>query len=214
VGGLAALIDRWTDGDEFLVRYESADGVIRGARPTRVVAERSGYLATWLPAATPVAMPILADGRGLRECSLEERYTLPRSSRVVPWRGEGILMLFPQAAAHSIWLFWSARDEFSGWYVNLERPHVWHERGCDTRDHVLDLWCGRPGEWEWKDEDELEEAVAYRVVARAYAEEIRAEGDRVAGMIERWEPPFSDGWEDWPPNPAWPQPVLPDDWQG
>ena len=25
------------------------------------------------------------------------------------------------------------------------------------RDHVLDLWCNRPGQWEWKDEDELEQ---------------------------------------------------------
>jgi hypothetical protein len=31
-------------------------------------------------------------------------------------------------------------------------------------------------------------------------------------MIERWEPPFSDGWENWRPDPAWPLPVLPDGW--
>jgi len=202
----------WAEGDEFLVRYESADGVIRGARPTRVVGERHGYLAVWLPAATPTAVPVLADGPGLRECSLEERYTLPRSSRVMPWRGEGILMLLPRAAPHSVWLFWNA-DGFWGWYVNLERRHIWHDRGCDTRDHVLDLWCERPRGWEWKDEDELEEAVAYGIVARAHADEIRADGDRVARMIERWQAPFSDGWEEWRPDPSWPQPVLPRDWQ-
>lgn len=203
----------WSEGDPFLVRYESADGVIRGARPTRVIGERNGYLATWLPAGTPVAVPILADGRGLRECTLEERYALPRSSRVGPWRGEGILMLLPEAAAHSIWLFWKAPDEFWGWYVNLERVHVWHERGCDTRDHVLDISCERPREWEWKDEDELEQAVELGIVAPEQAAEIRAEGERVAAKIERWEPPFGDGWERWRPDPAWPQPVLPPDWE-
>lgn len=197
----------WQPGDEFLVRYESADGVIRGARPTRVVGERNGYLSTWLPAGTRVAMPVLADGRGLRECSLEERYTLPRASRIVPWRPAGILMLFPRAAAHSIWVF------PSGWYVNLERTHTWHERGCDTRDHVLDIWCDRPREWRWKDEDELEDAVVHGVVTQGQADEIRGEGERVARMIERWEPPFSDGWEErWRPDPAWPLPELPDDW--
>jgi hypothetical protein len=201
----------WAEGDEFLVRYESADGVIRGARPTRVVGERHGYLAVWLPAATRTAVPVLADGRGLRDCCLEERYTLPRSSRVVPWRGEGILMLFPRAAAHSVWLFWNA-DGFWGWYVNLERRHIWHDRGCDTRDHVLDIWCERPREWEWKDEHELEQAVAHGVVSVAGADQIRAEGERVARMIERWESPFCDAWETWRPDPAWPQPVLPDDW--
>ena len=202
----------WSEGDFFLARYESADGVIRGARPTRVVGERNGYVATWLPAGTPVAMPILADGRGLRECTLEERYTLPRSSVVSPWRGEGILMLFPEAAAHSVWLFWNATGDFWGWYVNLERKHAWHERGLDTRDHVLDLWSERPREWQWKDEDELEQAVVHGIVPEAYADEIRAEGERVAGLIERWEPPFSDGWDRWRPDPAWPQPELPEDW--
>jgi len=44
------------------------------------------------------------------------------------------------------------------------------------------------------------------------AGEIRAEGERVARLIERWEPPFSDGWEDWRPDPAWPLPVLPPGW--
>jgi len=203
----------WSDGDPFLVRYESADGVIRGARPTRVIGERNGYLATWLPAATPVAVPVLADGRGLRECSLEDRYTLPRASRVEPWRGEGIVMLFPRAAAHSIWLFRQAGGEFWGWYVNLERRHAWHPRGCDTRDHVLDLWCERPRQWKWKDEQELEQAVEHGVVSAAGAAEIRGEGERVARMIERWHSPFCDGWEAWQPDPFWPVPALPDDWQ-
>jgi hypothetical protein len=196
----------WSAGDEFLVRYESADGEIRGARPTRVVGERNGYLATWLAAGTPVAQPVLADGRGLRDCTLEERFTLPRSSRVEPWRPSSILMLFPSDGAHSVWVF------PRGWYVNLERKHAWHARGCDTRDHVLDLWCSRPGEWEWKDEDELEQAVDHGVMPPSYAREIRAEGERVAQLIERWEPPFSDGWEVWQPDPAWPLPELPEDW--
>jgi hypothetical protein len=197
---------KWREGDAFLVRYESIDGVIRGARPTRVVGERNGYLATWLPAGTPVATPILADGRGLRECTIEERFTVARSSEIGAWRPDGILMLFPRAGAHSVWVF------PSGWYVNLERKHVWHDRGVDTRDHVLDLWCDRPREWQWKDELELEQAIGHGVVAPDYAAEIRAEGERVARMIERWEPPFSDGWEDWRSDPAWGLPELPSDW--
>lgn len=197
---------RWQEGDTFLVRYESIDGVIRGARPTRVVGKRNGYLATWLPAGTPVANPILADGRGLRECSLEERFTLGRASRVERWRPDGILMLLPRAGAHSIWVF------PRGWYVNLERQHHWHRRGVDTRDHVLDLWCERPREWQWKDEHELDAAVEHGVVTEPSADEIRAEGQRVAAMIERWEPPFADGWEDWRADPAWSAPELPADW--
>jgi len=196
----------WSEGDAFLVRYRSIDGTIRGALPTRVVGERNGYLATWLPAGTPVARPIYADGRPLRAVPLEERYTLPRSSRIDSWRDHSILMLFPRAAAHSVWVF------PQGWYVNLERAHKWDDRGVVTRDHVLDIWCERPGEWQWKDEDELEQAVAAGAFSPADAASIRAEGERVVGMIEGWEAPFSDGWEGWRPDPAWPIPVLPPDW--
>jgi hypothetical protein len=196
----------WREGETFLVRYESADGVIRGARPTRVVGERNGYLATWLVAGTTVATPILADGRGLRDCTLEERFTRPRTSRLDAWAPAGILMLFPRAAAHSVWVF------PSGWYVNLEREHEWHERGVDTRDHVLDLWCTRPRAWQWKDEHELEEAIDHGVVSRTLAAEIRAEGKHVARMIEGWVSPFCDGWEHWRPDPKWSPAELPEDW--
>ena len=88
----------WSPGDAFLARYESADGVIRGALPLRIVGRR--------------------------------------------WR-----MRFASACSPS-----STRDE------------------------------------------------------------IRAEGERVVAMIERWDPPFSDRWETWRPDPAWSLPELPADW--
>jgi len=204
LGGLAAV--SWSPGDAFLARYESADGVIRGALPLRVVGRRSGYLATWLPEGTTVARPVLADGRGLRECSLEERYSMPRASRVAPMDTDPAVILFPASAAHSIHVF------AHGWYVNLERTHVWHARGLDTRDHLLDIVCKSRSEWVWKDEDELADAVRVGVLSQQYADEIRAEGERVVAMIERWDPPFSDGWETWRADPAWSLPQLPEDW--
>jgi len=202
----------WSEGDTLLVRYRHHGDKLEGARPVRVIGERSGYLATWLPAGTEVAMPVLADGRPLRSVPLADRFMLDRATSLRPWAGPGIVMLLPQAAAHSIWLFRKADGAFWGWYVNLESRHVWHERGCDTRDHILDLFCERPGEWEWKDEDELEAAVALGIVPPSAADEIRVEGERVARMIERWQRPFSDRWEDWQPNPSWPLPSLPDGW--
>jgi uncharacterized cupin superfamily protein len=51
-------------------------------------------------------------------------------------------------------------------------------------------------EWVWKDEGELADAVRVGVLSQQYADEIRAEGERVVAMIARWDPPFSDGWED------------------
>ena len=197
----------WSEGDMFLARYESVDGRIRGAVPLRVIGERNSYLATWLAPGTRVAMPVLADGRGLRESSTRDRYTSGRATRIQEWPRDPGVWLFPlRGGAHAVHVFPHL------WYVNLEREHSWNARGVDTRDHTLDICCDGPGSWRWKDEDELEEAVAFGVFTREHAEAVRAEGERVARIIEAWGPPFSDGWERWRPDPSWPTPELPEDW--
>ena len=118
-------------------------------------------------------------------------------------------MLVPLAGAHSVWLFWDDDGAFRNWYVNLERPHVWHAGGCDTRDTLLDVVCDAPRLWRWKDEDELEVAVAVGAMTRDDANGVRAEGERIAAAIERWESPFADGWERWRADPTWQAPELP-----
>jgi uncharacterized protein len=203
---------RWTSGDEIVVRY-IRDGVVRGARPLTVVEERNGYLAAWLSEGTITAEPRLVDGSPLRSIPLAERFSTERVVRLVPWGPEGILKLFPRNGAHSVWVFFGDGVETArGWYVNLEQRHGWWRGGLDTRDHVLDIWCERPREWIWKDEDELEAAVAAGIVSSQLAAEIRAEGERVARLIEAWAPPFCDGWESFQPDPAWPTPSLPKGW--
>ena len=201
----------WSRGETIVVRYVR-DGIVRGARPVIVVGERNGYLATWQPAGTVGAFPTLADGRPIRDAPIAERFVAERGIEMRPWRGAGILLLFPAAAAHSIWVFWHDTGEFWGWYVNLEQQHRWVADGLVTRDHILDLTCEEPRRWEWKDEEELEAAVAAGVVSADLAAEIRAEGARVGAMIERWDAPFSDGWEHFRPDPDWELPELPVGW--
>ena len=183
-----------------------------GARPLRFVGERHGYLAGWLPGGTIVAIPVLGDGRRLRAGSTADWFTQTLQTRLVPWEGRGILMLIPRDGAHSIWLFTDDHRADVTWYVNLEQRHRWHAHGCDTRDELLDLVCESPRAWRWKDEDELEEAVAHGVLGADDASAVRAEGERVARRIERWESPFDDGWDSWEADPSWPLPVLPPDW--
>ena len=137
----------------------------------------------------------------------------PVSRRPVPREhGRRPARLVPLAGAHSVWLFWDEGGTFQNWYVNLERPHAWHAEGCDSGDTLLDLVCDAPRQWRWKDEDELEVAVAVGAMTREDAAGVRAEGERVAAAIERWESPFGDGWERWRPETGWPAPVLPADW--
>jgi hypothetical protein len=137
---------------------------------------------------------------------LEDRYTLPWSPVPRPWEDDGILILGRPGRAHSIWLFWTDRS-FVGWYVNLEA--VWRPSplGFDTEDHTLDIWIESDGAWTWKDEHELAVAVGLGVFSPEQAAEFRREGERV---IAEW--PFPTGWEDWRPDPSWPLPSVPNEW--
>ena len=194
---------RWRRGDRILLRSLHRDRVL-GARPVTVADDDGEWTAAWLASGTPIVEPTLADGRPIRSVPVAERYAPDRRWRQRDWRGHGVLKLVPRGGAHSIWLFWGDDGAFRGWYVNLEAAHRRWPDGIDSEDHALDIWVEAGGSWRWKDEDELD------VAARAGwldANEVRAEGERV---LAAW--PFPTGWEDFRPDPAWPRPELPEDW--
>ena len=126
------------------------------------------------------------------------------------WHTRRSLMLAPRDAAHTISLHWDhAADEFLGWYVNLQERARPTPIGYDTLDQMLDIWIEPDGSWRWKDWDELVEAEQAGIFTRAEADAIRAEGQRV---IERLDTLLPTGWETWRPDPEWPLPTLPEDW--
>jgi hypothetical protein len=147
-------------------------------------------LALWIPPAAPCLRPRL-------------RAELPYGQQLVesPWRAPGVLQLWPTSAAHAVWVF----DE--GWYVNLQEPFRRSEFGVDTADQLLDLVRMRDGEWRWKDEDELAEAVDRGFLTDEEAAEVRAEAERVIAADA-----FPTGWERWEPDASWPVPSLSPSW--
>jgi hypothetical protein len=181
-------------------------------RPMTVVADSADLLVAWLAGGTPIQRASLPDGSDIRSVGLAERFRVGRRPMPSIWHGTGILKLLPWGAAHSVWLFWDPGWSLRGWYVNLEAPHRRWRRGVDTTDHVLDIWVTPDRRWEWKDEDEFAEAIAAGRFAPSEAAAIRAEGERVIQIIDRWGPPFCDRWEDFRPDPAWPVPPMPADW--
>lgn len=203
---------RWRPDDVVVMRY-GRNGRFDGAEPVRIVGERGGYVAAWLAPGTRTMVPSLGDGRPIRAATLAKRFSAERLAQPGRWHGEGILKLIPERGAHSIWLFWSPERAFRGWYVNLEEAHTFSRRRIDTCDHVLDVWVEPDRSWQWKDEHELLAAVEHSWVAPELAAEVCAEGERVIGLLERWKSPFADGWEQWRPDPSWPVPELPEDWE-
>jgi hypothetical protein len=196
-------MSRLQPGDPVVLRYFKGDRP-SGALPTRLVSEEDDVVL-WLAAGTIVVWPAIG-GLRLGDVPPAERFTLPWEVIERPWAGHGVLILGRPGRAHSIWHFWDDAG-FAGWYVNLEEPWRPNRFGFDTRDHELDLWVESGGSWRWKDEQELEIAVEAGFFSPEQATEFRAEGEAV---LAEW--PFPTGWEEWRPDPGWPVPWVPSDW--
>ena len=57
--------------------------------------------------------------------------------------------------------------------------------------------------YEWKDEDELAEAVAARVPHASEADDVRWAGERAIEQVLLHEPPFDAIGSAWRPDPSW-----------
>jgi hypothetical protein len=173
-----------------------------------VVQDDPDLIALYWPAGTPQKVP-------------QERLT-PRqllSTEQVDlvdrrWTDTDVLMLATPGAAHAVYAMWErGHASFRCWYIDLQDPLRRTTIGFNTRDHLLDIVVTPDrSEWRWKDEDELQEAVAIGVFSPQEARAIRAEGERVIRLLQAGASPFCDGWESWSPPGEWGIPVLPMDW--
>lgn len=204
----------WRRGDTALLRYRRL-GPVTYALPTTVVEDDANLTMLYLRPGTAIKRRVLADGRPTpRNIPYAEQAALPVIIGDGHWASNHALILIRPGEAHDIRLFWSENDwTFRGWYVNLQRPIRRVRVGFDTADHVLDIFVEPDGGWHWKDEDELAVAVEIGRFTTAEADAMRAEGERVIERIGARAWPFDGSLEDWRPDPAWPLPMVPVDWE-
>lgn len=204
----------WTAGDIALLRYRRL-GPVTYALPTTVVEDGEHLTRLYLRPGTPIKRRVLADGRPTpRHIPYREQAALPVIVGDGTWSANHALILIRPGDAHDIRLFWSEDDwAFRGWYINLQRPVQRERVGFDTADHVLDIVVEPDGTWHWKDDDELAAAIEIGRFTPDQAAAIREEGERVIPRIEARSWPFDAGYEHWRPDPAWPVPVLPSNWE-
>ncbi|WP_030202261.1 DUF402 domain-containing protein [Streptomyces sp. NRRL S-87] len=206
----------WAPGDHILWRYRDAAPDLKGqvhiCRPVTVVQDTPDLLAVWMAPGTECVKPVLADGTPVHEEPLATRYTAPRTTERAPWWGTGVLKLARPDDPWSVWLFWDHGWRFKSWYVNLEEPRRRWAGGVDSEDHFLDISVYPDRSWKWRDEDEFAQAQRVGLMDAGRADRVRAAGRAAVERIEAWGAPFSDGWQDWRPDPTWEVPVLPDDW--
>ena len=197
---------RWQPGDHIVLR-EIWRGRVWSGRPYTVVEDGPCQLVLCAKAGVRWVKPCRTDGAALR--IREPGWVLREDA----WSTEALRIVIP-GSRHSVLLLWTAGfGELLLWYVNLEEPLTRTAIGFDYLDQLLDIEIAPDlSGWKWKDEDEVEEAVARGVMTRGDAESARDEGERVIAALDAREPPFDEAWERWRPDPGWAAPVLPDGW--
>ncbi|HEU0164301.1 MAG TPA: hypothetical protein VFQ54_04600 [Thermomicrobiales bacterium] len=84
-------------------------------------------------------------------------------------------------------------------------------RAVGTRGHPT-RFTRQVGIWAWKDEDEFGEALTFGRLSPEQEAQVRGEVQRMIPAIESRAWPFDGSFENWRPDPAWPVPVMPDNW--
>jgi hypothetical protein len=204
----------WDVGDT-IVHQEFWRGRVWAARPLVVVEDVADRLLLWIPQGTMRKVPVTPatrDAPASRDDQVVEN--LRRGDWAYgdhAWDVSSLWILRP-GDWHAVWVSWVDGWRHYGWYVNLQRPYRRTALGIEAMDLMLDVVAEPDLTWRWKDAEQFDDIAAQGIFDRATAERVREEAHAAIGRIERAEPPFSEPWADWRPDPAWPTPTLPEGW--
>jgi hypothetical protein len=194
-------IERWSPGEVIPIRHVQ-DGVVRFAEAVIVVEDRPERLVVFAPV-----------GCAMRWSTIDWETGAFTGPDVMRRHTTEALKIIEPGAHHTTSLFFAeGMAAFVCWYVDLEEPTRRAGGGLVIFDRSLDIVAGPDRRWRWKDEDHFAHIQRFGWITPERADELRAEGERLAQRIEAGEPPFNDAWLGWRPDPAWPVPELPDDW--
>jgi hypothetical protein len=200
-------------GQTIVRRNIHVNGRIAAVETARVVSDDARGVLTWTAERSQVMHRSTLSGESVRKMPMTQRRSIPTMLSPTEWRDTGVLICTPPDVCHSIWWFFDPHGAFLGWYVNLEAPaHRWFG-GLDTTDHALDVWVEPDRSWVWKDEDEFAERTGHPDYWSVQeAARIRAEGEKLVGLIEAGAHPFDGSLTDFRPDPRWQPTTLPPHW--
>ena len=191
----------WQAGDPVLLR-SSYRGVVRWCWPHHYVGEWDGRHGIYVqPGAKGKLVKRALDGGYL------EYWSSGAPAFDWVWQDARVLRFMRPGDRHTVEVWWDAEWSFLGWYVNLQAPVTVNGAVLDTTDWALDITVETDGAWQWKDEDDLAEAVRLGIFDEEIAALARAEGERVVAAR-----PWPTGWEKWRPPADWQPLALPEGW--
>jgi Protein of unknown function (DUF402) len=182
------------------------NGAVMTALPMRVVSDSPQRTVLYLAPGTAFKGARTSAGTKVRDLS-------SWVSTDLVWAGGSLIRLAEPGVWHCVDVEFGAAGEFIGWYVNLQEPVRRAGFRFDTVDLVLDLVVAPDRSWRLKDEDDFDRAVADGHLSGETASRVRAEAERMIGVLAAGGPPFGETeWLGWRPPADWTVPALPADW--
>ena len=182
------------------------NGAVMTALPMRVVCDSPQRTVLYLAPGTAFRGARTATGDKVRDLS-------SWVSKDLVWAGGSLIRLTEPEAWHCVDVEFDAAGEFIGWYVNFQEPFRRAGSRFDAVDLVLDLVVAPDRSWRLKDEDDFRSAVANGHLTAEVEARVRAEAERMIGVLAAGGPPFCESrWLTWRPPADWTVPALPGDW--
>lgn len=129
------------------------------------------------------------------------------------WQTNRLLLIFEPEKYYSTVLFWNqASNEFLCYYINFQLPFQRNLCALDTLDLDLDLIVRPDFTYEWKDEEDYQKAIEHGIISREWIQSIEAAKPEILEKLEKRYYPFDGSWLNWMPDPDWPAPKLPENW--
>jgi predicted RNA-binding protein associated with RNAse of E/G family len=121
-----------------------------------------------------------------------------------PWSGDDILYLVHSGLGYIFTGWWDDDHTFGGWKIDLTEPVRRTSLGFDYMDQLLDIMVSADrSTWHWKDEDEVQEALAQGMFTAEQVQDLYQRGEHALQSLLANEPPFDRVWESWVSDPAW-----------
>ena len=174
------------------------------AFPTTVVQDTSDLIVLYMPAGVL--------GKNVKQKPTPQEYLVEEKIKIVDcqWNRTDVLFLIVPGDSFSTYVMWdTGTKNLDCWYVNLQEPIRRTKIGFDTMDHALDVVIHPDmSSWEWKDDDEFQEAQKVGYFSAEKAREIWSEGERAVKLITSKRRSMYEKWATWQANPEWGIPKL------
>jgi hypothetical protein len=129
------------------------------------------------------------------------------------WQTNRLLLIFEPEKFYSTIYFWNnASHEFLCYYINFQEPFRRSAYGVDTLDLDLDIIIRPDLSFEWKDEEDYQNAIDHGVIFPEWIRGIDDAKKEIFDKLGKRQYPFDGHWLNWTPDPSWSPPKLPVNW--